>query len=99
AARWEERESRIAALEREVASLKLKLASGDSGGQGERIEVGGVPIVTRVVEGLSIPELRNLSDTLRAKVKSGVVVVGTVGDGKTSVIVAVTPDLTKRLPA
>jgi alanyl-tRNA synthetase len=97
--RWAERESRITALEREVASLKLKLASGDAGGQGERIEVGGVPIVTRVVEGLSIPELRNLSDTLRAKVKSGVVAVGTTGEGKASVIIAVTSDLTKRLPA
>ncbi len=99
ASRWEEREDRVKALEREVASLKLKLASGDGGGGAERLEVGGVPIVTRVVEGLSIPELRNLSDTLRSKLKSGVVVVGTVGDGKTSVIVAVTPDLTKRLPA
>ena len=58
-----------------------------------------MPIVTRVVEGLSIPELRNLSDTLRSKLKSGVVVVGTVAEGKTSVIVAVTPDLVKRLPA
>ena len=55
--------------------------------------------MTRVVEGLSIPELRNLSDTLRAKLKSGVVVVGTVTEGKTSVIVGVTPDLSKRLPA
>ncbi len=99
AARWIEREDRVKALEREVASLKLKLASGDAGGGGERLEVGGVPIVTRVVESLSIPELRNLSDTLRSKLKSGVVVVGTIGDGKTSVIVAVTPDLTKRLPA
>ncbi len=99
AARWNEREERIKALEREVASLKLKLASGDPGAQGDRIEVAGVPIVTRVVEGLSIPELRNLSDTLRAKIKSGVVVVGTLGEGKTSVIVAVTPELTRRLPA
>jgi alanyl-tRNA synthetase len=97
--RWDEREERVRALEREIASLKLKLASGDSGGGGERLEVGGVPIVTRIVEGLSIPELRNLSDTLRSKLKSGVVVVGTVGDGKTSVIIGVTPDLTKRLPA
>ncbi len=97
--RWQEREDRVKALEREVASLKLKLASGDVGAQGDRIEVAGIPIVTRVVEGLSIPELRNLSDTLRSKLKSGVVVVGTVAEGKTSVIVAVTPDLTKRLPA
>ena len=50
--------------------------------QGDRIDVGGVPIVTRVVEGLSIPELRNLSDTLRSKLKSGVVVVGTVARGQ-----------------
>ncbi len=99
AARWDEREERVRALEREVASLKLKLASGDAGSQGDRMEVGGVPIVTRVVEGLSIPELRNLSDTLRSKLKSGVVVVGTTAEGKTSVIVAVTPDLVKRLPA
>jgi alanyl-tRNA synthetase len=98
-ARWDEREERVRALEREVASLKLKLASGDAGAQGDRMEVGGVPIVTRIVEGLSIPELRNLSDTLRSKLKSGVVVVGTISEGKTSVIVAVTPDLIKRLPA
>jgi alanyl-tRNA synthetase len=97
--RWAEREDRIRQLEREVASLKLKLASGDGGASGDRLEVGGVPIATRVVEGLSIPELRNLSDTLRAKLKSGVVVVGTSSDGKTSVIVAVTPDLSAKLPA
>ncbi len=97
--KWSEREERVKALEREIASLKLKLASGDSGSEGSRIEVGGIPVVTRVVEGLSIPELRNLSDTLRSKVKSGVVAVGTVGDGKTSVIIAVTPDLVRRLPA
>jgi alanyl-tRNA synthetase len=97
--RWEERDERIKQLEREVASLKLRLASGDAGSSAERIEVAGVPIVTRVVEGLSIPELRNLSDTLRSRLKSGVVVVGTASDGKVSVIAAVTPDLTGRLPA
>jgi alanyl-tRNA synthetase len=100
-ARWQEREERVKMLEREVASLKLKLASGEGGADAHahRVEVGGVPVVTRVVEGLSIPELRNLSDTLRSKLRSGVVAVGTVGDGKTSVIIAVTPDLTRRLPA
>jgi alanyl-tRNA synthetase len=97
--RWQEREERLRALEREVASLKLKLASGDGGGAAESTEVGGVKVVTRIAGGLSIPELRNLSDTLRSKLKSGVVVVGTANEGKTSVVAAVTPDLTGRISA
>lgn len=99
--RWAEREERLKALEREVAQLKLKLASGDTGGDSESRDrdVGGVRLVTRVAPGLSIPELRNLSDNLRAKVKSGVIAVGSARDGKTSVVVAVTPDLVGRVPA
>ena len=97
--RWEEREERLKALEREVASLKMKLASGDSESEGESEEIEGVRVVTRLVPGLSIPELRNLSDTLRSRVKSGVVLVGTAREGKTSVVAAVTPDLVERVPA
>jgi alanyl-tRNA synthetase len=97
--RWEEREERLKALEREVASLRMKLASGDSGSEGESEEIAGVRVVTRLVPGLSIPELRNLSDTLRSRVKSGVVLVGTSREGKTSVVAAVTPDLVERVPA
>jgi alanyl-tRNA synthetase len=58
-----------------------------------------VRLVTRLVPGLTIPELRNLSDTLRSRVKSGVVAVGTSNDGKTSVVIAVTSDLVGRVPA
>ena len=97
--RWDEREQRLKALEREVASLKMKLASGESGGEADTEEIGGVRIVSRIAPGLSIPELRNLSDTLRSRVKSGVVAVGTSNDGKTSVVIAVTPDLVGRVPA
>jgi alanyl-tRNA synthetase len=97
--RWDEREERLKALERELTSLRMKLASGDSGSAGESEEIGGVSVVTRLVPGLSIPELRNLSDTLRSRVKSGVVLVGTSNDGKTSVVAAVTRDLVDRVPA
>jgi alanyl-tRNA synthetase len=97
--RWQEREERMKTLERELASLKMKLASGDAGASGGTIEVDGVRLVTRIAAGLSIPELRNLSDTLRAKLSSGVVVVGSSAEGKTSVVAAVTPDLTDRIPA
>jgi alanyl-tRNA synthetase len=97
--RWQEREERVKALERELASLKMKLAAGDAGATGAAVDLDGVRLVTRIAAGLSIPELRNLSDTLRAKLSSGVVVVGSSMDGKTSVVAAVTPDLTERLPA
>jgi alanyl-tRNA synthetase len=97
--RWQEREERLKALEREAASLKMKLASGESSSAGESEEIAGVPVVTRLVPGLSIAELRNLSDTLRSRVKSGVVIVGTMNDGKTSVVAAVTRDLVGRVPA
>ncbi|MDQ6893146.1 MAG: alanine--tRNA ligase [Acidobacteriota bacterium] len=99
AARWQEREERLRSLEREVASLKLKLATGDGGGASDTTDVDGVRIVTRIAGGLSLPDLRSLSDALRSKLKSGVVVVGTAGDGKTSVVAAVTPDLSARIPA
>ena len=97
--RWDEREERLKALERELTSLKMKLASGDSGSAGDSEEIGGVSVVTRLVPGLSIPELRNLSDMLRSRVKSGVVLVGTSNEGKTSVVAAVTRDLVDRVPA
>jgi len=61
--------------------------------------VDGVRIVTRIAADLSIAELRNLSDTLRSKLKSGVVVVGTASQGKTAVVAAVTRDLTARISA
>ena len=98
-ARWQEREDRVKALEREVAALKMKLASGDAGGAGDTVDVDGVRLVTRLAPGLSISQLRNLSDTLRSKVGSGVVVVGSAREGKTSVVAAVTPDLAGRIPA
>ncbi|MEO8430611.1 MAG: alanine--tRNA ligase [Acidobacteriota bacterium] len=99
--RWREREERLRSLEREVAALKLKLASGEGSGASasDTLDVDGVAVLTRIAAGLSIPELRNLSDTLRSRLKSGVVVVGSAGEGKTSVVVAVTADLADSLPA
>ena len=99
AERWQEREEHVRALERELAALRMRLAAGDASGSGETVDVDGIRVVTRIAAGLSIPELRNLSDTLRSKLKSGVVVVGTAHEGKTSVVAAVTPDLTGRVPA
>ena len=97
-------EEKIRSLEKELAAMRLRLAAGggaasssaeDSGVR----EVAGVKVWTREARGLSVNELRNLSDTLKGKLKSGVVAVGGGQEGKTAVIVAVTADLTGRLSA
>ena len=43
--------------------------------------------------------LRGLADSLKAKIKSGVVVIASESDGKVQIVVAVTPDLTSRVKA
>ena len=66
---------------------------------GEAAEVGGVRVLARRVEGLESQEMRELADALRRKLDSGVVVLGRAGEGKASLLVAVTDDLRKRIPA
>jgi len=87
-------------LAREVTELKTKLAMG--GGTGESddtIEVSGVRLARRRVEGLNKDSLRALVDSLKARIQSGVIVVTSTSDGKVQIVVAVTPDLTNRVKA
>ena len=63
-------------------------------------EIAGVKVLARRVPSLPANELRNLADTFRAKLKSGVVLLGTEGEeGKVLLLAAVTPDLAPRVPA
>jgi alanyl-tRNA synthetase len=48
---------------------------------------------------MSSSELRNLADTLRQKLGSGVVILGMESDGKATLLAAVTDDLTDRVKA
>jgi alanyl-tRNA synthetase len=61
--------------------------------------VAGVRLIAERVDGLGPQELRELADGLRGKLGSGVVVLGRADGPKASVLVAVTRDLTDRLPA
>ena len=91
---------RIKNLERELAEMRRELVAGQgSGGGGEEVEVAGVKVTAREVPKAPTGELRNLADTLRDKMGSGVVVLGSRSDGKASVIVTVSKDLTKKLNA
>jgi alanyl-tRNA synthetase len=88
---------------READELRLKIASGAVSSVGsngdEAREIAGVRIVAREASGLDAPAMRQLSDTLLARLKSGVVVLGRSGDGKASIIVRTSSDLASKVPA
>ena len=86
--------------EEELEKLKARLASGVAGGGGgETHVVAGVPVYIQRVDGLDMNDLRALADTVREKLKSGIVALGSVKDNKASLLVAVTKDLAARFPA
>jgi alanyl-tRNA synthetase len=103
--------SRVAALlderrkiERELADARKKLAlgGGEGGGNGaaEPETVAGVGFLGKSVSGVAPKDLKSLADAGKSSLGSGVVVfVGAGEDGKASVVVAVTDDLTGRYSA
>ncbi len=89
---------------KEMDDLKLKIATGSLGNGSssdgdEAREINGVKVVGRIVEGLDGNATRQLSDTLLARLKSGVVVLGRKDEGKVGIIVRVSNDLTGKVKA
>jgi alanyl-tRNA synthetase len=96
----EKRLERVRGLQRELEQQRLKqvrerlLQSTD-----EAQQVTGARVFARRVEGLGPQEMRELADALRGRLNSGVVVLGRADGGKASLLVAVTEDLKKKIPA
>ncbi len=88
-------------LERDLAEAKKKLALGGGGGQptDEFIDVGGVKLIGKVLDGVEAKDLRGLVDQAKKALVSGVAAFVSVSDGKASLAVGVTDDLLKRLSA
>jgi len=88
-------------LERELADAKRRLAMGGGADGGDAIrDVAGVRLYARAVSGVDMKDLKSLADEAKPKVGSGVVaIVATGDDGKASLVVAVTQDLTERFNA
>jgi alanyl-tRNA synthetase len=89
---------------KEMDELKLKIATGSIGGDAssngdEARDVAGVKVLAKTVDGLDANGQRQLSDTLLARLKSGVVILGRSDEGKVSIIVRVSDDLTDRVKA
>ncbi len=93
-------------LERDLSDARKKLAmGGGSAANGAAAAsdvrtVGDVKLLARAVQGIEIKDLKSLADQGKKQLGSGVVaLVATSEDGKASVVVGVTPDLTSRFSA
>ncbi|HLH93654.1 MAG TPA: alanine--tRNA ligase [Xanthobacteraceae bacterium] len=90
-------------VERELSDAKKKLAMGGGargdGADGVRM-VGDIKLLARAVSGIEIKDLKSLADEGKRQLGSGVVaLIATSEDGKASIVVGVTPDLTSRFSA
>ncbi|HKZ80939.1 MAG TPA: alanine--tRNA ligase [Pyrinomonadaceae bacterium] len=87
---------------RETDELRMRIASGAVGAStngDETREISGIRVVAREASELDTAAMRQLSDTLLARIKSGVVILGRSAEGKASLIVRTSPDLASRVPA
>jgi len=94
----EGQDRRLRELDQDVKGLKLRLASG-AGNELDVQEVAGVKLVVREAPAMSPGELRMLADTLRDKLRSGVVVLGMASGDTATLLAAVTDDLAGRVSA
>ncbi len=86
-------------LERELAEARRELASGGATPQAAAKEVGGVTFAARRLDGVPPKELKPMVDEIKKQIGSGVVAIVSASDGKASLVVGVTADLTARLDA
>src|SRR3954471_5093988 len=87
-------------LEKELARLKLKLASGQGVDlASQAISVKAANVLAATVDGADAKTLRETLDQLKGRLKSAAIVLGAVNDGKVSLIAGVTADLTDKVKA
>jgi alanyl-tRNA synthetase len=85
-------------LERELADTRKQLATG--GGQGASTKtVAGITFAGRVLDNVPAKDLKGMADEIKKQVGSGVIALVGTADGKASLVVAVTDDLTPRFNA
>ncbi|HEY6897552.1 MAG TPA: alanine--tRNA ligase, partial [Rhodocyclaceae bacterium] len=88
------------ALEKELARLKSKLAASQGDDLlNQAVDVKGAKVLAAMLEGADVATLRETLDKLKDKLKSAVILLAAVSDGKVSLIAGVTADLTAKAKA
>ena len=86
-------------LEAEVFNLKKTLARGGAAKSSETEVVNGVKFIGKVIPDVHPKELKAFIDEMSQNIGSGVMVLATDKDGKASIVVGVTKDLTNKYSA
>jgi alanyl-tRNA synthetase len=87
-------------LEKQLAQLEARLARSRAQDLAASVrEVAGVPVVAARLDGLDAEGLRSVVDTLRERLASGIICLGSVIDGKVNLVASVSKDLTSRFAA
>ena len=86
-------------LEHELAETRRRLAAGGVAEAVEIKDVKGIKFSPRVLDGMPPKDLKGLADDVKSRLGSGVVALVTVNEGRASLVVGVTDDLTDRLDA
>jgi len=88
------------ALERELARLKSRLATGQGADlTTQAVEVKGARVLAATLDGADPKTLREAIDRLKDKLKPAAIVLGSVADGKVSLVAGVTSELTAKVKA
>jgi alanyl-tRNA synthetase len=88
---------------KEVSDLRRQLAMAGpataSDGAGDVRDIGGIKFTGRVLKDFPAKDLKPMADDLKKKLGSGVIVLVATSEGKASIVVGVTDDLTKKVSA
>ncbi len=88
-------------LDRELSEARRQLATGggSDGGASDVKEVAGIKFAARKLAGVPAKELKAVADGIKQQIGSGVVALVCTDDGKASLVVGVTKDLTEKFDA
>jgi alanyl-tRNA synthetase len=86
-------------LEQEISNLRKQLATGGGSANDDVKDVGGVKFLAKVLPDFPAKDLKPMADDFTKKIGSGVVVLIATEEGKASIVVAVTKDLTAKISA
>ena len=93
-------QDQVKALEKELASLKAKMASGQGDDLlAQAVNIHGIKVLAVTLENADVNTLRAVMDKMKDKLKTAAIVLASVSDGKVSLIAGVTADSTSKVKA